>query len=156
MAHVIWAPDGFNLAWSTFVPLAGIFAAAITQWFGVVPAYNASMLLCPALSALTAFIVCRRICGRFWPALAGGYVFGFSAYMLSHMLGHLTLVMEFFPPLAVYLVLRRIDDDLSARRFTMLLALVLIGQIGSSLEILATMTIFGGVAIARAMVLERS
>jgi hypothetical protein len=147
MAHVIWAPNGFNLAWSTFVPLAGIFAAPITQWFGVVPAYNASMLLCPALSALTAFILCRRICARFWPALAGGYVFGFSAYMLSHMLGHLTLVMEFFPPLAVYLVMRRIEGDLSACRFTMLLALVLIGQIGSSLEILATMTIFGGVAI---------
>ena len=114
---------------------------------GVVAAYNASMLLCPALSALTAFILCRRICGRFWPALAGGYVFGFSAYMLSHMLGHLTLVMEFFPPLAVYLVMRRIDDDLSVGRFTILLALVLIGQLGSSLEILATMTIFGGVAL---------
>lgn len=147
MAHVIWAPDGFNLAWSTFVPLAGIFAAPITQWLGVVPAYNASMLLCPVLSALTAFILCRRICGRFWPALAGGYVFGFSAYMLSHMLGHLTLVMEFFPPLAAYLVMRRVDDDLSVGRFTILLALVLIGQLGSSLEILATMTIFGGVAL---------
>src|SRR5580692_11160976 len=54
IAHVIWTPDGFNLAWSTFVPLAGIIAAPITQWIGVVPAYNASMLLCPALSALTA------------------------------------------------------------------------------------------------------
>ena len=148
ITHSIWAPQGFNLAWSTFVPLAGIVAAPITLLAGPVPAYNLAMLLCPALSAWTAFLLCRQICGRFWPSLAGGYVYGFSAYMLSHMLGHLTLVMAFFPPLAIYLVLRRIAGVISARRFAILLTLVLIGQIGSSLEMLAILTVFGAIALA--------
>jgi hypothetical protein len=148
ITHSIWTPHGFNLAWTTFVPLAGILASPITLGAGPVAAYNISMLLCPAFSAWTAFLLCRLICGRFWPALAGGYVYGFSAFMLTHMSGQLDLTMAFFPPLAVFLALRRINGLISAPRLAILLALVLIGQIGSFLEVLATMTLFGGVALA--------
>jgi hypothetical protein len=147
ITHSIWTPHGFNLAWSTFVPLASLAMAPITLWTGPVPAYNLAMLLCPPLSALTAFLLCRKICGRFWPALAGGYVYGFSAYMLCHLLGHLTLVMAFFPPLAIYLVVCRLDGQIGALRCALLLALVLIGQIGSSIEMLAMMTVFGSIAL---------
>src|SRR5579863_144181 len=57
VTHTIWAPDGFDLACTPFVPLAGIAAAPITLRAGPVAAYNASMLLAPALSAWTAFML---------------------------------------------------------------------------------------------------
>ena len=124
--------------------------------FGVVPAYNASMLLCPALSALTAFILCRRICGCFWPGGSRGRLrLRFLRLHAESHVGPSDPRDGVLPAAGGVPGPRRIDGDLSARRFTMLLALVLIGQIGSSLEILATMTIFGGVAILGAMVLER-
>ena len=148
VTQVIWAPYGFNLAWTTFVPLAGIAFAPITLSAGPVPAYNLAMLLCPALSAWSTFLLCREICRRFWPALIGAYVYGFSAFILVHMGGQMDLVMAFFPPLASYLVLRRLNGRISARAFALMLTLVLLGQIGSFLEVFATMTVFGAVALA--------
>ena len=73
ITHVIWAPDGFNLGCSNFDPLAGIALAPITLLAGPVAAYNIGMLIAPALSAWSAYILCRLISGRFWPALVGGY-----------------------------------------------------------------------------------
>jgi hypothetical protein len=150
VTHLVWPPDGFDLASVPFAPLGAIAVAPITLLAGPVPAYNLAMLISPALSAWAAFLLCRQICGRFWPSLVGGYAYGFSAYMLSHMLGHLYLVMAFFPPLAIHLVLRRMSGLITVRRFAILLALALMGQIGTSLEILAMATLFGGLAIALA------
>ena len=54
---------------------------------GPVAAYNVAAILLPALAALTAFLLCRHLTRSFWPSLAGGYLFGFSSYILGHELG---------------------------------------------------------------------
>ena len=150
---LLWAPGGFNLTWTTGIPLAGIAAAPITARFGPVVAYNLLCLLCPALAAWTAFLLCRRIAARFWPSLAGGYIFGFSAYMLAEIRAHLLLILIFPVPLAVMLVLRRLDDEIRAASFVVLLALVLAAAFMLSLEMFATMTFFGAIALALAIAL---
>ena len=33
------------------------------------------------------FLLCRRLTGGFWPSLVGGYLFGFSSYMLGRTEG---------------------------------------------------------------------
>jgi hypothetical protein len=68
VTDLVWAPGGFNLTWTTGIPLAGILAAPITTHWGPIVAYTVLCLLSPALAAWTAFHLCRRITARFWPS----------------------------------------------------------------------------------------
>ena len=83
------------------------------------------MLAGPVLAAFFAFLLCRYITRNFAASLFGGYVFGFSTYILGHMEGHLQLVLIFPIPAAVHLTLRLIDERISQRRFIVLMALSL-------------------------------
>ncbi len=143
----IWAPTGINLTWTTTIPGASLLAYPITASFGPIVSYNIWCLLAPALAAWTAFILCRHLVSSFWPSLLGGYVFGFSPYVLAQMRGHLFLVLIFPVPIVVYLTLRRFQNSLQHWRFVFLLALTLSLQFCFSTEIFATMTIFGAAAI---------
>jgi hypothetical protein len=147
---VLWAPIGFNLTWTTGIPLAALVAAPITARFGPVISYNLLCILCPALAAWTGFLLCRRIAKRYWPSIVGGYIFGFSAYMLAEIRGHLLLTLIFPVPLAVILVLRRLDNEIRAASFVVLMAIVLAASAMLSLEMFATMTFFGAIALALA------
>jgi hypothetical protein len=144
----VWYPSGFNLAWAPSAPLAAWAVLPIDATFGPVAAYNVGILLCPALSAWSAFLLCRYITRSYWPSLAGGYTFGFSAYMLAHLLGHIDLSMVFLLPLAAYLVSRWLANELPDGKFVTLLTLVLFGQFMSALEVLATMTLMGAIFLA--------
>jgi len=151
---LLWAPLGFNLAWTTGIPLAGFAAAPITARFGPVVAYNILCLLSPALAGWTAFLLCRRIAARFWPALVGGYIFGFSAFVIAEIRAHLLLILIFPVPLAVLLVLRRLDQEIRAASFVFSMALVLAISFMLSLEMFATMSFFGAIALALAAILS--
>lgn len=145
---LIWAPNGFNLAWTTSVPLPSFLVWPLTATVGPVAAFNVLSLASLPLSGWTAFILCRYICRAWWPSLLGGYIFGFSAYMLGHQLtGHLSLTMVFLVPLAVMLVLRAIAGELASRRLIVALAALLVAQFLISMEIFATMTALGGMAL---------
>jgi len=153
VTNLLWAPGGFNLTWTTGIPLAGMVAAPITARFGPVVAYNLLCLLSPALAAWTAFMLCRRIASRFWPALVGGYIFGFSAYTLAEIRAHLLLILIFPVPLAIILVLRRLEAEIRAATFVALMALLLAASFLLSIELFATMTFFGAIALALAAML---
>ena len=149
----IWAPHGASLAWVTGVPGASLLAAPVTQAAGPVAAYNVLALLAPALAAWTAYLVCRQITQRFWPSVAAGYLFGFSSYELGHLQGHLNLMFICLIPLAVYLVLLRLDRAITERAFVLWLAAVLTLQFLFSNEIFATLTVFGTAAFGLAYLL---
>src|SRR5215472_15277399 len=99
ITHALWAPVGYNLVWGTDIPGPSLLIYPITQMFGPVVSYNLLCLIAPSAAAATAFLLCRYACGRFWPALVGGYIFGFSPYLLCQILGHLVLVLIFPVPL---------------------------------------------------------
>jgi hypothetical protein len=143
--NVVWAPSGYNLAWSASIPLAALAMSPIEITLGPVVAYNVALLLCPALSAWSAFILCRRIARSYWPALAGGYLFGFSPYILARLTGHLTLAMVFMLPVAAGLVRSRLSEEMTARRFVLLFALLLTAQFLLSIEVFASGTLMGAV-----------
>jgi hypothetical protein len=149
---VVWAPEGYNLAWATGAPGPSLLMAPITLTAGPVVAYNVLALLACPLSGLAAFAVCRRITGSFWPSLASGYLFGFSTYHLGHLGLHVNLELVFLIPLAVYLVLLRANRDLGPRAFVALLALVLVFQFLTSTEVFATFVLFGALALSLAIV----
>jgi hypothetical protein len=135
----VWAPHGIDLAWITAVPGASILAPPLTFTAGPVVAYNVFMLAAPAFAAWTAFLLCRALTGRFWPSLLGGWIFGFSAFVVNQTDGHLHMTLVFGVPLAALLVVKRLRGELSRRRFVVALTLVLTFQFLFSTEIFFTL-----------------
>ena len=146
--RIIWAPEGVDLAWVTSVPLPSLIAAPLTARYGAVVSYNLAILLMPALAALAAFVLVRRITGSTWPAMLGGYLFGFSPYMIGHQsAGHLTMIAAFLVPVVVYLALLRLDEKIARPWFVITLATALTCQFLITLEIFASIVMFGAAAL---------
>src|SRR5207253_473088 len=98
-----------NLAWVTALPGPSLLLAPVTLAFGPIVSSNLLALAAPALAAWAAYLLCHHLTGRFWPSIAGGFVFGFSSYEMAQMRGHLNLLLTFPIPLAVLLVVRQLD-----------------------------------------------
>ena len=77
----------------------------------------------------------------------GGYVFGFSAYMLGQTLAHLDLLLVFPIPLFTLLLIRGLRADIAWRALVGGLVLVLVAQFLMFIELFATMTLFAGIAL---------
>jgi len=153
VSHAVWSPDGIDLAWTTTVPALALIFSPVTLLAGPVVAYNVAALLMPALSAWTAYLLCRHVTGRFWPSLAGGYLFGFSSFMVGQELGHMQLTPAFLLPLAALVVLRYVEGELGGRglvlRLGPLLALQLL--IGTELEFTLTLALACSLVVAFAV-----
>jgi hypothetical protein len=153
VTDLVWAPVGINLTWTTFVPLPAWISIPLQATVGEPATYNIMISLALPLAAFSAFLLCRRVTGAFWPSVLGGYIFGFSSYMLAEVLSHLDLVAVFPVPLIALLALKRLDGEISARRFAILLASLLTVQFLCFPEIFATVTIVGGFALLLALAL---
>ncbi|HEV7177850.1 MAG TPA: hypothetical protein VGN29_20315 [Solirubrobacteraceae bacterium] len=153
VTHVMFVPDGFNLTWSTAMPGPSLLLAPITLAFGPAVTWNIIQLASPALSAWTAFLLCRHVTSRTAPSLVGGYIFGFSPYMLTHLTGGPYLALVPLLPLFVLLVLRRLEGSIGSRAFLAWTAVAMIAQFSISSEVLATATLFGAIALALAFAL---
>ena len=151
LTKLVYVPAGANLAWSTAAPLAAWIALPIIWSFGPVVAYNILCLLGPALAGWAAFVLCRWITRSYWPSLAGGWVFGFSSYIVSALLTHLHDVLVFPVPLIVWMVLRRLSGEISPRRLAMALALLLTAQFLFFAEGTASATLIGAITFALAL-----
>ncbi len=145
---LLWAPSGINLAWTTSIPLPSFVIWPLTASVGPIAAYNVLCLASLPLGAWTAFLFCRHICRAWWPSLLGGYIFGFSAYMLGHQaFGQLNLTLVFLVPVGGLLVVRAIAGELALGRFVAAMVALLVAQFLISIEVFATMTEFGGMAL---------
>jgi hypothetical protein len=148
ISHAIWAPTGYNLTWSTSIPGLALAFWPVTRMYGPIVAYNFAALLAPALSALAAFALCRKLTGNFAAALVGGGLYGFSPYEIGHVIaGHLSFTFNFAPPLCVLLFVLLLDGSIARLKFVVVLALLLLVQCLVSNEVLATMTITGAAAL---------
>ncbi len=147
LTKLIWAPQGINLAWVTCLPLLGIIATPLTNTLGPLATFNLIIVMLPPLAALTAFLLCRRLSGAFAAALLGGFLFGFSPFVLGQILSHLNQLLIFPVPLAVYLAVRRVRENLSRNRFVVLLTLVLSMQFLLVLEPFAVMTFLAALTL---------
>jgi hypothetical protein len=148
---LVWAPHGVNLAWTALVPLLAWISIPLQVTVGEPVTYSLVVTLAIPFAALSAFLLCRRVTGVFWPSVLGGYIFGFSPYMLGQVLEHLVLVAVFPVPLIALLTLKRLEGEISARRFAALLAALLVLQFLCFSEIFATVTIVGGFALLLAL-----
>jgi hypothetical protein len=145
----IWVPDGVNLAWAQTAPALAIALWPVTAAAGPVVAYNLAVILMPALAAWTAFLLCRHITGAAWPSALGGYLFGFSTYMLGGTLAHVQTTAVFVVPLAALVVLQFFEGELGGRALAVRLGLLLALLGFLETEILFTTTL----ALASSLVL---
>jgi len=144
---LVFAPGGYNLAWSTTVPAPALLMWPITVRFGPLASFNLLSLLTPILSAYTAFALCRHVSRATLPALVGGFVYGFSTYQRIES-DHLNLALTFVPPLLVLLFSLRLENRVGRSRYEFLLFVCLTFQFLISPEIFTTEILFGVVAIA--------
>jgi hypothetical protein len=155
ITHDVWSPVGFNLTHATAVYGPAFALMPVTLLFGPVVAYNVMALAAPVLAAWTAYLLCRAVTPSFPAALVGGYLFGFSVYVMGQMLGHPNLSLVFLVPVCALIVLRHVRGEWSSRRAALWLAAALIGQFLISLEVFMTLAIFGAVALALAAAVVR-
>ncbi len=151
LTSAVFAPGGANIAWGLQDPLAMLLLMPLTIVSGPIVAHNVLMLMAPGLAGWATFVLCRHLARDFSPAWLGGYIFGFSPYMLGGMAGHEHAVLVFPLPLAAYVVLRRLAGEISARRMTAALAALIVIQAGCFIEGLATGAVVGGLALSLAL-----
>jgi len=147
LTKVLLAPEGYNLSWATAVPGPSLLLSPVTALFGPVVTYNLLALAAPALAAWTSFLLCRHLSGRTIPSLAGGYIFGFSPYMLRMLQGSPDLYFVALIPLLVLLVIRYLEGALRDRTFVIAMAVVVALQFVTTVELVATSSIFGAVGL---------
>jgi hypothetical protein len=143
---ILYAPEGINVAHGTLMPAAAVVLWPLTELVSPLFSFNLATTLAPALAAATAFHLCRTLCGRALPALIGGWLFGFSTYMLGQQTGHLNLTLVFLVPVAVELAVAIVMGRTGIRRGAARLGLVLIVQLLLSLEVFATLVLFAALA----------
>ena len=149
-------PQGYNVMWNTPMPLAGAVMTPVTLTLGPVLAYNLTMTAAVALSAWSAFLLCRHFEVRPLGALAGGLLYGFSPFITIQAVGHWHLVMAWTPPLVIYLVEELVvRQRRSALGTGALLGLVAVVQLLLGEEVLATEALTGAVGLAILAALHR-
>jgi hypothetical protein len=148
----VWSPLGINLTWTTIAPVPGVLLAPLTSTLGAVVTFNIAALLAPPVSAWTAYLLCRRITRVFAPSVAGGFVFGFSSYLMAQVAaGHINLSWACLIPVCGYLVVRRYEGSLRPAVFVLLMTATLSLQFGIFTEVFATSALFGAMVGAVAI-----
>lgn len=151
VTHLLNAPSGVNIMWSTPVVLLALVMTPVTLLAGPVVALNTLLTLAPAVSAIAAYGAARRWVSV-WPAAVAGLLYGFSPYMVGATRGHLHLTFAPFPPLLLVLLYDLFTGRRSPRRTGLWLGLLVAAQALISEELLATAALIGvlGVLIAAA------
>src|SRR5205085_9709503 len=129
-----WAPAGYRPARPTGAPRPSLVLAPVTRTAGPIAAYSTLPLLAAPSAATAAYLLGRHITGRWWPSLVGGWVFGFSTYEVAHVGLQVNLELIFLVPIAVHLVLLRLQGAIAPRPFVAALTLVLVSQFLTSTE----------------------
>jgi hypothetical protein len=144
----LFAPDWIRLGAVLVIPGAATVLTPITLLFGPVVAYNLLIVAAPVLAAVFTFMLCRYLTGRLLPSLVGGYIFGFSPYLLGHMQGHADLVLVFPIPAIVHVCLRCLDHRITRRRAVVYLVILLTTLYLCSPEMTLTFVLAGAVVLA--------
>ncbi len=147
ITHYVWAPYGFNLTWATSIPTLSLLSAPLTIIFGPIFSWNLLSLLAAPLNSFCAFLLLKYLYKNNTAAFFGGYIFGFSSYVMGQELGHLNLDFVCLVPLATLLFVMSVRNSINKYYFIILMALIIFLEAGISTEVLATGTLFGLLSI---------
>ena len=89
---MVHAPGGVSLWLHSLHVANGLISIPLRLVFSAIQTFNIIWLLAYAGSGLTAFWLCFAVTRRYWPSIAGGFVFAFCSYRWAHYYGHLNLI----------------------------------------------------------------
>ena len=155
VSHYVDFPAGVNLMWNTSVLLPSFLMSPVTVIFGAAFSYNVLVTTAPALCATFAYMAFRRWTGRL-AALTGAVVFGFSPYIVSQSVGHLSQILLMSAPLMLILA-DRLFVVQSAKAWVdgLLLGLLAWAQILTGEEVLAMEVVTAAIALVALCVVAR-
>lgn len=139
LTQAIFVPHGENLAENASMELLGFVMAPVTLSFGPVVSANLLMVLAMPLSATAALIVLRKLGVDLGAAALGGFLYGYSPYMVGQSLGHLNLTFLPLPPFIVLAVVSIVQRRGSPLRQGALLGGLSAAQFLVSSEVMATL-----------------
>lgn len=150
----VFVPGGFNMMWVTSIPGPSLLLAPITQLAGPIASYNVLSLLGPVLSGWATHLLCRSLGAGYWASLLAGYVFAFSAYMVSATIGgHPFLTLMPFAPLLGLLGVIRVRGRIGPVAYVAATALTLTLQFLTSTETFLVLVLLAGGVLLLAGVL---
>jgi hypothetical protein len=98
----MYFPAGVNVLANTSFLLVGLVLAPITVTAGPVAAFAVAVVLAPATSAYTTFVVFRRYVRWLPAAFTGGALYGFGPFLATDLrYAHLNLTVLLLPPLGL-------------------------------------------------------
>lgn len=103
---LIYAPDGAPLYLHTLNLFNGLISLPFQLVFGLVPAYNAVILLSLIFAASCADFLVTHITRHRLAGFFGGIIYAFGSYHLSRMLGHTNLLASEWLPIYVLCLMR--------------------------------------------------
>jgi len=155
--HEILASAGHSLAWVTTVPALALLATPLTLAAGPVASFNVLVAISVPLAAWAAFVLCRQLTGKFWAGLAGGAVFGFSAYQTSNAAyGRLNLAYTLLLPIFGHIIVVWWERRISTGTFVTLAAVTLTVQFYLFNEVFASMMGFMAISLLAGFALAGS
>jgi len=143
----IWEPFGFNILWVTSIFGLSLLSAPLTLIFGPFVSYNILALISSALSSFCAFLLIKYITKSNLSGLIGGYIFGFSTYVLSEQITDINLYFICVIPLIVLFYLKGFNGELNKKLSSFLISILLSFEFLISAEIYATFIFFGFISI---------
>ncbi len=148
VSHYVDFPAGVNLMWNTSVLLPAWVMSPVTVVFGAAFSYNVLVTAAPVLCTTFAYVAFRRWTGR-PAALGGALVFGFSPYIVSQSVGHLSQTLIMSAPLMLVLADRLLVVQ-SGRTWLdgSLLGLLAWAQLLTGEELLAMEAVTAVIAVA--------
>lgn len=156
ITHSVWSPSGDNLTWATSIPTLSLITAPLTIMFGPIFSWNLLSLLAAPLNAFCAFLLLKYLYKNNVAAFIGGYVFGFSSYVMGQLLGHLNLDFVCLLPLALLFFVMHTKNEINRYYFIAIMAIIVFLEAGISTEVLATATLFGFISISLFLIFEHN
>jgi hypothetical protein len=155
-SYQIGAPAGYNLAWATTSPTVALLMWPVTATLGPIFSFNLTLLLAPPTAAWAAFVLTRRLTGRFWAALPAGAIYGFNVYMMAHSVsGQPNLTVTLMLPLIAYLALRWWDGSLGRVGYVLWMTVAIALEFYTFVEAYAGMTLIWVIALLVGFVAAR-
>jgi hypothetical protein len=113
---LLYAPTGVSLYFHTLNPFNGLVTLPVQLAFGLIPAYNAVVLVSWVLGGYGVYLLARWVLGRSLPSASGpitdvaafvaGAIFTFAPVHMAHLLGHTQVMALEWLPFYVLALLR--------------------------------------------------
>ncbi len=108
--YTIFWPIGANLIYQTISPLTAIISLPF-QAFGLVTAYNITLLIGILISAFGMFVLAGYITKNGYAAFLAGLFYAFSASHVAQSYSHMNWIDIGFIPVLLYFILRALYKD---------------------------------------------